>query len=121
MSCGLLDQYKPFPNANHLDADARWITLHVSGRAVAIEEGLLVPYEFLHEGEVVEVCFTDRLYAEYGGSPVAMKPIAETGFKTLSKPHRDDTVYLRRRVIREADILVIQDRYGITFMELEDW
>ena len=121
MSCGLLDQYEPFPNANHLDDDARWITLHVHGRAVAIEEGLLVPYEFLYNGKVVEVCFTDRLYAKYGASPVIMKRIVETGLDLLSESHRKDTVNLRRRVIREDDILVVQDRYGITFMELEDW
>lgn len=121
MCCGLLDNYEPVPHANHLDEDARWITLHILGRGVAIEEGLLVRYELLYEGKIQEVFFTDRVYAKYSESPVMMKQIAKTGLEMLCKPFRTDNEYLKRRLIREYNILVVQDRYGITFMDKSDW
>lgn len=121
MSCGMMDNYEPIPNANHLDEEARWVTLHVHGREVSIEEGLLVPCKVRWNGELREVCFTDRLHAKYGQSPVVLEALAKTGLDMLLTRRRDDSAYLRRRVMRKDNILVVQDREGIIFMEQSDW
>ena len=71
-------------------------------------------------GEMVEVCFNDRLYAKYGDSPPTLQQIFDNGFNMLSKPHKsDDVCYRRRRV--QSDVLIVQDRYGIMFIEPSDW
>lgn len=69
---------------------------------------------------MVEVCFNDRLYAKYGDSPPTLQQIFDNGFNMLSKPHKsDDVCYRRWRV--QSDVLIVQDRYGIMFIEPSDW
>ena len=120
MSCGLLDNYEQTPNAVDLDEDDRWLTLFVHGRQVSIEEGLLVPVEVNFQGDMVEVCFTDRLYAKYGKPPETFQRLFDEGFNMLSKPRKSDDVCYRRRRVQD-DVLLVQDRYGIMLMEPSDW
>ena len=120
MSCGLLDDYENVPSLSDLDEDDRWVTLFVHGRQVSIEEGLLVPCKVRQDGETIEVCFTDRLYAKYGEIPATLQQIFDSGYKMLSKPRKSDNEHYRRRRVQE-DILLIQDRYGIILISPEDW
>ncbi len=120
MSCGMYDDYESVPRVSDLDEEARWVTLWVYGRKVSIEEGLLVPVNIQQDGEMIEVCFSDRLYAKYGGIPATLQRIFDDGFKMLSNPRKSDNAQYRRRRVQE-DILLVQDRYGIMFISPEDW
>ena len=103
------------------NADARWVTLFVHGRETAISEGLLVPFQVPFGGEMTEVCFIDQLVVKYNGSEEILEPLAQEGLRLLCKPDSEDDGYYRRRLMTDEDILVVQDRYGITLMEPSDW
>ncbi len=120
MSCGMFDEYVENPSATKFNGEAQWVTIWVYERQTAIAEGLLIPYQFRSEGQVIEVCFTKRLYAKSGRSPRTMKQIAKTGLNMLCEPQQEDTEYLKRRTVREGKIFLVQDKSGITFMETAD-
>ena len=103
------------------NADARWVTLFVHGRETAISEGLLVPLQVPFGGEMVEVCFTDKLVVKYNGSEEVLESLAQEGLRLLTKPRPEDTDDLRRRLMAHEQIMVVQDPYGITLMEPSDW
>ena len=110
-----------FSDDDALNADARWTTLFVHGREVAIEEGILVPLHVPFGRDTVEVCFTDKLCVKYNGSQEVLEPLAQEGLRLLSKPQPEDTDDLRRRLMAREDILVVQDRDGISLMTPDDW
>ncbi len=103
------------------NADARWVTLFVHGRETAIAEGLLVPLQIPFGGEMIEVCFTDKLVVKYNGSEETLEYLAHEGLRLLRKSDSQDDGYYRRRQITGEDILVVQDPYSITLMTSDDW
>ena len=118
-ACGSLS--KDEPNPVPLDAEARWVTIHILSRNDAIYEGVLVPINVEFEGKTHTVCVTDTLYAKLKAHSEMLHCVVQTGFEKLRVPDPDDTDLPRRRVIIKGVIWVMQDSEGIIFLEPEDY
>ena len=121
MSCGMFDDYESDPKADPLDDKARWVTIHVYSRADAINDGVLVPYQFTYKRKSYDCCFTDRLWTKHGKSAQALRWITDTGMQKLSQPDPEDTPHMQLRVILKDQIWVILGGEGLTFMTPEDY
>ena len=105
MVCGLLDSAK---------------LIGLCQREQAIEEGLLIPYQFPNKGEMVDCCFSKRLWERYRYSQSKLKPLCRKGIKLLELYDEEDGDGQKRRVITD-EIWVIEDSDGLLFTHPQDY
>ena len=105
MVCGMLD------NA---------FLISLSPREQAIEEGMLIPYQFPDKGELIDCCFSKSLWEQYRYSQSKLKQLCRKGMKLLSQYDEEDGWGEKCRVITD-EIWVIDDDDGITFLRPEDY
>ncbi len=108
------------PKLDPFEEDHRWELIHTHKRENAIEQGVLVLYPFTYEGREVECCFSSRLYERLGKNPEEMKRIARQGRMQLNEPQSADDNFRKVRVIVPDEILVVEYRDGIIFLEPQD-
>ena len=119
MRCGTFDDYAP--DGDPLNEDARWVPISVYTRQDAIDDGVLVPYQFTCKGKRYDVCFTRALHERYADAPQLREIIAKTGIRLLGQPDREDDGYRKLRVIEAKKVWVIEDGEGITYLRPEDY
>ena len=105
MVCGMLD------NA---------LLISLSERETAIEEGILVPYQFPYKGEMIDCCFSITLWEQYRYSQSKLKQLCRKGMKLLSQYDDEDGWGEKRRFITD-DIWVILDDDGLLFVHKKDY
>ncbi len=105
MVCGMLDNAK---------------LISLSERETAIEEGILVPYQFPDKGEMIDCCFSITLWEQYRYSQSKLKQLCRKGMKLLQLYDEKDFWGQKRRVIT-ADVWVIDDDDGLLFVHKKDY
>ena len=105
MVCGMLDNAK---------------LISLSERETAIEEGILVPYQFPYKGEMIDCCFSITLWDQYRYSQSKLKQLCRKGMKLLQLYDEKDFWGQKRRVIT-ADVWVIDDDDGLLFVHKKDY
>lgn len=105
MSCGLFD-------------NAQLLCLYT--REQAIEDGLLIPYQFPYQGEMIDCCFSLGLWEEYRYSQTRLKELCRKGMRLLEQYDEEDGWGRKLRVI-SSNIWVIDDEEGLTFLRPEDY
>ena len=108
------------PKLDPLSEEHRWELIHSYKRENAIEEGVLVLYPFTYEGREVKCYFSDQLYERFGKNREAMNRIASQGRMQLNEPQSADDNFRKVRVIVPDEILVVEYRDGLIFLEPQD-
>lgn len=83
----------------------------------AIKDGLLIKTGYL-QPDNIPVLFTSNLFYDVKNT---YKIIINKGLELLKQPNKEDTEYMKLRVIEKNKIWVIADLQGITFMKPEDY
>ena len=126
MGCGMFDDYAP--DGDPLNEDARWVPISVYTRQDAIDDGVLVLYQFTCKGRRYDVCFTRALHEKYQTAPQLQELVAKTGIRLLGQPRyaragseKEDDRYRKLRVIEAKQVWVIEDGDGITYLRPDDY
>ena len=91
--------------------------IDVYSQEQAIADGIIVKVGVLKPVNL-SVLFTTNLFEEVKG---CYKEIIDKGLKLLSKPDKEDSPYLKLRVIEDGKIWVVAKAEGVTFMKPEDY
>ena len=83
----------------------------------AIDDGHLIKTGELMPGHV-KVLFTQNLFTEV---KEIYKQIINRGLEMLREPDKEDTNYMKLRIIQQNKIWVIANQEGVTFMKPEDY
>jgi type I site-specific restriction endonuclease len=83
----------------------------------AIDDGILVKTGYLQPNNI-PVIFTSNLFNEVKND---YKNIINKGLELLKQPNKEDTDYMKLRVIEKNKIWVIANAEGVTFMKPEDY
>jgi type I site-specific restriction endonuclease len=83
----------------------------------AIDDGILVKTGYLQPNNI-PVLFTSNLFYEVKND---YKNIINKGLELLKQPNKEDTDYMKLRVIEKNKIWVIANAEGVTFMKPEDY
>jgi hypothetical protein len=83
----------------------------------AIDDGLLVKTGYLQPNNI-PVLFTSNLFTDVKDH---YQKIIEQGLALLKQPDKQDSSYMKLRVIEKNKIWVIANTEGVTFMKPEDY
>lgn len=101
--------------------------IHEYTQEQAIEDGILAAVGKCGRQRII---FTTNLFndylqkGKYGNDKVDMGKLRgtiEKGLNMLKRPHKEDSKYMRLRVIEKDRIWVIWNTEGFTFMKPEDY
>ena len=98
-----------------------WELVEAYSREDAIEDGVLIPYQFTHNRRKFDACFSGGLYEKYKAHPSSLRWIAQRGMQLLAQYDPQDDDIRKLRVILTNQIWVIADPDGITFLQPEDY
>lgn len=84
----------------------------------AINDGVLV---LVGKVDEINVVFTSNLFSDGYEDYTKRNALVKKGLDLLQKPDKEDTNYMKLRVIEKGKIWVIHNGEGITFMKPEDY
>lgn len=85
----------------------------------AIEDGMLVEVGITDKN--IRIVFTSNLFNDGYEDFVKRNALIKKGLKLLAKADKEDTNYMRLRVVVKDKIWVVLNGEGITFMKPEDY
>ncbi|MCA9459647.1 MAG: hypothetical protein KC550_03810 [Nanoarchaeota archaeon] len=84
----------------------------------AINDGILV---IVGKVDDINIVFTTNLFDEGYHEFTKRNTLVKKGLNLLEKPDKEDTNYMKLRVIEKGKIWVVYNAEGITFMKPEDY
>ena len=115
MLANKLNQRRSVMAAENLFSDAEVVYSYTLEDA--LNDGVLVKTGFLEKSKLL-VVFTANLFSDVKDH---YKNIIDKGLKLLSEPGKEDTPWMKLRVIEKNKIWVIANSEAVTFMKPEDY
>ena len=84
----------------------------------AIADGMLVIVGFVKD---IKIVFTTNLFDDGYEDNTKREVLVKKGLKLLEQPDKEDTSYMKLRVIVKSEIWLVYNAEGITFMKPEDY
>ena len=84
----------------------------------ALNDGILV---IVGKVDNINIVFTTNLFGEGYEDYTKRNTLVKKGLELLEKPDKEDTSYMKLRVIEKGKIWVVYNAEGITFMKPEDY
>jgi hypothetical protein len=101
---------------NHL-TDLFGKPLLVYTQKQAIDDGILVKTGEIMPGHI-PVVFTSNLFSKVKDN---YKQLIDKGLELLKQPNKEDSDYMKLRVLKKNLIWVVANSEGVTFMKPEDY